>query len=139
MKFKNFFCLFIVLAVIAILPAKAVKWDNFGLDAGIYVDTDSVTDFGSSMSFTYKFTNEYVLKEISSMAKGHPELSECYMRATVNCPSGTKQSSELICYDKSDNIIIDESNLTYKNNTEQDPKMCKNLKKIKRYRRYNLI
>ena len=139
MKFKIFFCLFVVLTIIVILPAKAVKWDNFGVDAGIYVDTDSVADFGSSIFFTYKFTNDLVLQKISSMAKEHPELSECYMRVTVSCPSGSKQSSELICCDKSDNIVIDEPNLTYKNNTELDPKICKNLKKIKRYRRYNLI
>ena len=37
--------------------------------------------------------------------------------------------NKLTCYDDSGNVIINENELTYKNNTESDPKMCKNLKK----------
>ena len=127
----------IIFLIISVLPVYA-KWDNFGMDAGIYIDTDTISDFGSTMSFSYKFTNELLLNKISEM-QNVSALSVCYMRADVSCPSGEKLYSKLTCYDDSGNVIINEKELTYKNNTESDPKMCKNLKKIKRFRRYNLI
>lgn len=139
MPLKNLFITLVVFFILAASSVFAQKWDNFGLDAGIYVDTDSISYFGSSMSFSYKFTNEFILKKLSALNEDNPELSVCYMRASVSCPSGKKLSSDLYCYDSSGNVVIDKQNLTYTNNTQDDPAICKNLKKMKKFRKFNLI
>ena len=139
MQFKKILSLCFIILLFGITPVHAVKWDNFGLDSGIYIDTDSISQIGKTMSFTYKFTNDLILNKLSMLKDQQTELSVCYMRATVSCPSGEKLSAKLLCYDKSDNVVIDESNLTYAKNNEPDSSICKNLKKVKRYRKFNFL
>ncbi len=136
MQFKKILSFCFIFALLSV-PVYA-KWDNFGVDAGIYIDTDTISDFGSTMSFSYKFTNELLLNKLSETVNV-PALSVCHLRANVSCPSGEKLYSKLTCYDDSGNVIINEKEFTYENNPDPDPKICKNLKKVKRYRKYNLI
>lgn len=135
---KNIIFALIAVVILTALPVYAQKWDNFGLDAGIYIDTDTITDFGSTMSFSYKFENDFILEKLSDSYGIKDGLSVCYMRANVSCPSGKKLSSNLQCYDNSGNLLIDKD-LTYDNNTQEDRTICKNLKKMKKFRKLNLI
>ena len=139
---KKIFLVFVSLLTLSVLPISAAKWydagEEFGMQTGMYLDLDAITDSGDQMPLVYKFTNSKILEAFSYMNPNKPKLSVCLMQATFSCQTGLPGSGAILCYDTSGQPVIDEvysegdgkdySKYAHGNNGKID---CQEFRKIK--------
>lgn len=120
-----------ILTISTIIPAYAARWEDGGMNMGLYFDMDSISDVGNEVTLVTKITNKDLLGLFSFMDEKQRPLSVCLMQATVNCSTGLPTSGAMLCYDKSGNIVIDEVDNDGSNLKNARPMSCEEVRELK--------
>jgi hypothetical protein len=128
---KNLLYIVAIVIMSVIIPAHAVKWEDGGMNMGMYFDMDSISDTGNEVTLVVKFTNQTFLDLFSLMDEQQRPLSVCLMQATVDCNSGKPVSGAMLCYDKSGNVAIDEADSVKANEYAGRTMSCQEIRELK--------